>query len=408
MWECAAGQHKTLCFFFGAQCLTLVITVGNRTRDLFAFAGAAGAVFAPIGQANALADSGGQDGFVRFSGKGAPTGLHQDRINAGGGGSGAHLVGILGAQHLNEAAILPSNQSPLGALPARFRRERVLIVGCGDVGVRVAQQLHGKVRMLALTSSADRRVALRTLGVTPLMGNLDAPQSLRRLAAIATRVLHLAPPASHGNEDARTLALARVLRLRMAPKCLVYGSTSGVYGDCGGAVVTETRAVRPATERAQRRVSAEAVVRFLGRATQIRASILRIPGIYAPDRAGGTPHARLVKATPVQRPEDDVYTNHIHANDLARACQLALWRASPQRVYNVSDDSDLKMGDYFDLAADLYGLQRPPRVTRAQATAALSPMQRSFMEESRRLDNTRMKRELRLRLRHPTVQTGLL
>ncbi len=292
-------------------------------------------------------------------------------------------------------------------MPARFRRERVLIVGCGDVGVRVARQLHGKVRLLALTSSVDRLAALRALGVTPLLGNLDAPRTLRRMSALATRVLHLAPPASQGNDDARTLALVRVLRLRTPPKSLVYGSTSGVYGDCGGAPVTEVRAVRPATARAQRRVYAEAAVRSLGRATRVRTSILRIPGIYAQDREGGTPHGRLARGAPVLQRDDDVYTNHIHANDLARACNVALWRAAPQRVYNVSDDSDLKMGDYFDLAADMYGLPRPLRVTRAQAAQALSPMQLSFMDESRRLDNKRMKRELRVRLLHPTVHSGL-
>ncbi len=302
---------------------------------------------------------------------------------------------------------MPSNQSPLGALPARFRRERVLIVGCGDVGVRVARQLHGKVRLLALTSSAERREALRTLGITPLLGNLDAPQTLQRLSALATRVLHLAPPASQGHEDARTQALVRALRLRTGPKSLVYGSTSGVYGNCGGAVVAETRLVQPATARAQRRVYAEAAVRYLGRSTRVRTCILRIPGIYAPDREGGTPRARLEKGAPVLRPQDDVYTNHIHANDLARACNVALWRSAPQRVYNVCDDSDLKMGEYFDLAADLYGLQRPPRISREQAAAVLSPMQLSFMGESRRLGNTRMKRELRVHLLHPTVHSGL-
>lgn len=293
-------------------------------------------------------------------------------------------------------------------MPARFRRERVLIVGCGDIGLRVAQQLRGRVRLMALTSSADRRVVLRAQGISPLLGNLDRPATLRRLSALATRVLHLAPPASEGHEDARTRALLRAVRLRALPHALVYGSTSGVYGDCGGAVVAETRAVSPATSRAQRRVYAEQAVRYLGRATGVRVSILRIPGIYAADRDGGTPRARLVKGAPVLVRDDDVYTNHIHANDLARACHLALWRSKPQRVYNVSDDSDLKMGDYFDLAAKLYGLPVPPRLTREQAAAVLSPMQLSFMDESRRLDNTRMKRELRVRLLHPTVHSGLL
>jgi nucleoside-diphosphate-sugar epimerase len=303
---------------------------------------------------------------------------------------------------------LPSNQSPLGALPSRFKRERLLIIGCGDVGQRVVRvQRH--VRVVALTSSPARVDALRAQGVTPVVGNLDVPASLQRLAGWATRVLHLAPPPLQGNTDPRTLALTRLLMRRSAPHSVVYGSTSGVYGDCDGAWVAEHRTVNPITPRAQRRVDAEARVWHLGRlrAGTLRASVLRIPGIYAPDREGGTPRERLLRGTPVLAPADDVFTNHIHANDLARACQLALWRGKPQRVYNVNDDSQLLMGDYFDMAAALYGLAKPPRISRAQAQTELPAMQLSFMSESRRLVNTRMKRELRLQLRYPHVEDGL-
>lgn len=311
---------------------------------------------------------------------------------------------------------MPSNPSPHailyasrpGALPARFRRSRVLIVGCGDVGLRVAQALPARVRLLALTSSADRLAELRLRGITPLLGNLDNPASLRRLAGLAHRVLHLAPPPGEGWGDPRSRFLTQALRLRRQPVALVYGSTSGVYGDCQGGLAIESRALHADTPRARRRIDAESTIRFLGRSTQVRSSILRIPGIYAPDRAGGTPHARLLKGTPVLQASDDVYTNHIHADDLARACIAALWRGQPQRAYNVNDDSCLKMGDYFDLAADLYGLPRPPRVPRSTANEQLPLMLLSFMSESRRMDNTRMKRELRLSLRYPTVATGLL
>jgi len=89
---------------------------------------------------------------------------------------------------------LPSNLNPLGALPARFRRERVLIIGCGDVGGRVARLLTPRMRVMALTSSRARVPELRLQQITPLVGNLDAPATLRRLAGLATRVVHLAPP----------------------------------------------------------------------------------------------------------------------------------------------------------------------------------------------------------------------
>jgi nucleoside-diphosphate-sugar epimerase len=292
-------------------------------------------------------------------------------------------------------------------LPARFRRQRLLIVGCGDVGLRVVQALPAAVRVLALTTSSERAAVLREHGVTPLRGNLDERASLRRLAGLATRVLHLAPPPAAGWTDARTRHLTQSLRLRSVPGALVYGSTSGVYGDCAGESASETRAVHAQTPRALRRVDAEATLRFLGRAGATRISILRIPGIYAPDRVGGTPRERLLKGTPVLQAQDDVYTNHIHADDLARACIAALWRGRCQRVVNVNDDTELKMGDYFDLAADLYELPRPQRVARSTAQGELPLLLLSFMGESRRMDNTRLKRELRLRLRYPTVALGL-
>lgn len=294
------------------------------------------------------------------------------------------------------------------SLPTRFKRPTLLIVGCGDVGLRVVRLLKGRWRLLALTSSPQRAGSLRAAGVRPLVGNLDEPCTLMRLAGLADALLHLAPPQSQGDADTRTQHLLQALARKGRVRRIVYASTSGVYGDAQGERFDETRAVHPATDRARRRVDAEARLRWYGRALGARVSVLRIPGIYAGDRPGGHPRERLARGTPVLSHEDDVYTNHIHADDLARACVAALHRGLPQRVVHASDDTELKMGDYFDLAADLCNLPRPPRVARTHATAQLSAMQMSFMSESRRLDNRRLKRELRLKLIYPTVREGLL
>lgn len=280
-------------------------------------------------------------------------------------------------------------------------------MGCGDVGLRVNRIVNHRFRVIALTSSASRIPELRACGITPILGNLDRSPTVRRLAGIATRVLHLAPPPLDGWTDPRTSALVRTLRLRSLPRSAVYGSTSGVYGDCQGQWIDETRNLRPQTARACRRVDAESSMRFFGRGSGVRTSMLRIPGIYAPDRDGGTPRNRLLKSVPVLRDEDDVFTNHIHADDLAAACFLALWKGGHQRCYNINDDSSLKMGDYYDQAADCYGLPRPARIAREQARAQLPAMLLSFMQESRRMSNKRMKSEIRLRLRYPSVIGGL-
>ena len=282
------------------------------------------------------------------------------------------------------------------------RRPVLLIVGCGDIGLRVLGLLRQRFRVLALTSSPARVPALRAAGALPLLGDLDDPASLGRLAALADRVLHLAPPPGQGRIDPRTRALLQALARSPRVQRIVYASTSGVYGDAGGARLDETRAVAPATDRARRRVDAEARLRHHGRAFGVRVSLLRVPGIYALDRDGGDPRERVRRGAPLLLPHDDVYTNHIHADDLARACVAALMRGAPQRVYHVSDDSQLKMGDHFDAVADAFGLPRAPRLSRSEAARSMSPLQLSFLAESRRLDNHRLRVELRLRLRYPT------
>ena len=287
------------------------------------------------------------------------------------------------------------------------RPSSLLIIGCGDVGLRVVRALGGRLRVFALTSSPARRDALRAAGIRPVVGNLDDPASLGRLAGLADAVLYLAPPPTSGHTDPRLRALLAALSKRTPPRRVVYASTTGVYGDCRGELVTETRPLNASTDRARRRVDAESHLRGWARATGARASVLRIPGIYANDREGGRPQDRVTRGTPVLAAADDGYTNHIHADDLARACIAALWRGQPQRVVQLCDDSDLKTGDYYDLVADLSGLPRPARVTRAQAGDAFTPAQWSFLNESRRLSNARMKRELRLRLTRPTIREGL-
>ena len=276
-------------------------------------------------------------------------------------------------------------------------KPRLLIVGCGDVGMRLIPLLRSRFRVFALTSQSERLSELRSAGVTPILGNLDSPQSLYRLKGLADIVVHLAPPPLQGSLDQRTRNLVTILPRHGK---LVYVSTTGVYGDCKGAFFDETRPVAPVNARAERRVDAERVLRRWARHHEGKLSILRVPGIYAADRL---PLERLRQGTPALLDADDVYTNHIHADDLAQIIALALFRAQPLRVYHTVDDSALKMGDYFDQVAAAFKLPLPPRVPRAELSKQVSPMLLSFMSESRRLSNERMKTELGVRLRWPAV-----
>lgn len=369
-------------------------------------------------------------------------------------------------------------------VPRRFRRQRLLIIGCGDVGQRVVQQLHHGWQVIGVARSDETLQKIRAAGAMAMQAD-DA----HRLARWATHILHAAPPASRDGEVTdrltrgwlQALARARGQRARMtsrpgrthrlgarstaallavpapAPQApsrsrhapaprLVYLSTTGVYGDRGGAFTRETDTLQPLTDRARRRVDAERQVRYgihrpdgsnagspradSPRADSPRADsarsdsahrdsarlsgprhrrlqppplsalVLRVPGIYAADRL---PVERLRQQVPALVPADDVITNHIHADDLARIARTALLRGPRQRVINAVDDSQMTLGDYLDQVADRLGLPRPPRRSRAELTRTLSEVRMSFMRESRRLDTRRLKRELRVRLQWPTV-----
>jgi nucleoside-diphosphate-sugar epimerase len=282
-----------------------------------------------------------------------------------------------------------------------FNKPRLLIVGCGDVGMRLLPLVRERFRVFAVTSQPARCAALRAAGAVPVVADLDRPATLKRLAGLAQRVVHLAPPPPDGALDVRTRNLTAILPDGAR---VVYVSTTGVYGDRAGAPTPETTPVAPRNARARRRVDAERVLRAWAVASGGKVAILRAPGIYAADRL---PIERLQRGTPALASADDVYTNHIHADDLARLCALALFRARPGRVYNASDDSRLKMGDYFDVVADAFGLPRPPRQPRAELEQAVSPMLLSFMSESRQLDNRRLATELRARLLHPRVEEAV-
>lgn len=290
----------------------------------------------------------------------------------------------------------------------------MLVVGFGDVAQRAMPQLVMRYRVLALVRAPDVAARAGGLGATPVIGDLDRPETLASLAGAAESVLHLAPPAPGGDRDLRTRSLVDVLSARgmvahanraiRRPERLVYVSTSGVYGDCGGAYVDESRPINPQSDRARRRVDAELTLLDWGVREGVSVSILRSPGIYASNRL---PIERLLRGTPVLRVEDDVFTNHIHADDLAQACVAALESGAAGGIYNISDDSEMRMGEYFDLVAERAGLPRPRRIARADAAAQIPPALRSFMSESRRLVNRRMKAELGVVLRYPTVREGV-
>jgi nucleoside-diphosphate-sugar epimerase len=278
--------------------------------------------------------------------------------------------------------------------------KHILIIGCGDIAMRVAPLLCSRYRVFGLVRNQSHATQLRLHGIIPIAGDLDYRRSLAKISGIADTVLHFAPPPNVGECDTRTRNLLASLSQGNLPKRIIYISTSGVYGDCSGSLVSESHPLNPQSARALRRVDAENRIRVWAQRNGVNAGILRVPGIYAANRL---PLERLHSRTPAIIASQDSYTNHIHADDLARIVVAAIRHGKPNRVYNVCDDSKLLMGDYFDAVADKFHLPKPPRLTRDDVRGRVSPALWSFMDESRRLTNVRMKNELRVKLSFPTV-----
>jgi len=268
--------------------------------------------------------------------------------------------------------------------------KRLLVAGYGDVARRARPALDTRFEVTALS----RRNGF----------DLDRPETLAALGG-GEAVLHCAPPPPAGASDARTANLLAALEKgRILPARIVYVSTSGVYGDCGGARVDEDRAPNPQTARARRRLDAERQLALWCTRHSAALVVLRAPGIYAADRL---PLERLVAGLPALRAEDDVCTNHIHADDLAAIAVRALEDDAPAGIYNACDDTEMKMGEWLDFVAGRMRIPRPPRIARADAAAHIPEPMLSFMCESRRLSNRRMKERLGIRLRFPTVHDGV-
>ncbi len=317
--------------------------------------------------------------------------------------------------------MFPEKMLPPRALPRRFRQPHLLMAGCGDIAARIASQISQRYRVHALLrhvpSSAEWQT-WRALGTTPVAADLDNRISLKRLRGLATQVIYLAPPTDTQPADCSTdLRLNRFMAALHSgvslPRRVVLIGTTGVYGDCKGDLVSETTPLKPLTARGLRRKAAEATLRrWARRRARVGQSIpnansgtiLRVPGIYAENRL---PIERLKTGTPALQASEDTWTNHIYADDLARISWLSLTRGKSLRAVNTSDFSRLKMGDWFDAVADATGLPRPERLPRQELKSRVSPMLYSFMSESRRLDNKRLLKELRIRLRFPTVHDFL-
>jgi|SRR5215469_5246037 len=280
----------------------------------------------------------------------------------------------------------------------------ILIIGCGDVGRRLAafyrsqgREVSGVVRS---TASAE---ALKGLGIRAIRTDLDAGD-LPALPSKDALLFYFAPPVDVGKDDVRVERLLEHLELTGLPARFLYLSTTGVYGDCEGRWIDESEPLKPSTYRAQRRIAAEEAVKGWCTGHAIPWVILRVPAIYGPGRLLTE---RLKSGMPTVKPEECSYTNRIHMHDLNAVCHAAMERAPASAVYNVSDGHPSTITDYLFLLAELTGLPKPPLISMHDAERMLSPSIMSFLKESKRIKNEKLLKELDLSLSYPDLRSGL-
>lgn len=279
-----------------------------------------------------------------------------------------------------------------------------LIVGCGYTGSRLARRLQPRWRVSATARSDATAAQLAAAGISVVRADLDAttsPDALER-AADGSAIAYLAPPPDQGTDDPR---LARFLAAlgRARPSVLLYMSTTGVYGDTRGGTVTEDSPLLPSNDRSRRRVAAETAAQDWCAGRGVRCVVLRVPGIYGPGRL---PLDRLQRGEPALRPEDSGPGNRIHVDDLVTAC-VAAFERPVSGAFNVTDGNPATTTEFLQRTASIAGLAPPPLVTLAAAPGRISAGMLSFLRESRRVDNRRMREELGVELRYARLDDGI-
>lgn len=283
--------------------------------------------------------------------------------------------------------------------------KNIWIIGCGNIGRRLFTRisyLYQQPGTSAIIRSKASYTLCHKLGMNTLLHNLDRPQALDKTKFQGAEVYYLAPPPKNGITDDR---IHRFLQqIEDAPRKIVLISTTGVYGNCNGEWIDESRPLNPQTDRAIRRVAAESILKEWASYYEKSYIILRVPGIYSLDRL---PLARLKKQLPVVRASEAAFTNRIHADDLAEICIKAMSSPLTGEVFNTTDGNPGTMVDYFNKIADYACLERPEQISLANAKETLSEGMLSYAEESRRIGNAKLLDVLGIKLKYPTLESTL-
>lgn len=286
-------------------------------------------------------------------------------------------------------------------------KQQITIIGCGYVGRRLALTLDRDYpncgNKYGLVRSTTHLKALRAAHVEPILLDLDR-LTRKDLSPVWFRdslVFYMVPPPDKGESDTRLYRLLNMLET--PPAAFVYLSTTGVYGNAHGAWVNEATPVNPQSARAERRVNAEHLVRIWCTERNVRRVVLRCPAIYGPGRL---PVERL-KSQPAINIHEAPIVNRIHVDDLVQTCIAAACTDDAMGVFNVSDGNVLNLTEYLNLLARILDIPEPRQISLDEAQLSYSGTYLSYLDESRRIDNSRMRRELGVQLLYEDVEKGL-
>ena len=280
-----------------------------------------------------------------------------------------------------------------------------LIIGCGDIGFRVARELLEKNHQVQATIHfVEGAKVPQSAGIETIVANFDYQEDVPELPLQGKKIFYFMPPQGGGSSDYRMLNFCRKLSVDNYPAKIVYISTSGVYGDCGDELVTEETPLNPMTSRAKRRVSAENQLREQADKFGFELVILRVTGIYGPGRL---PISQLKKGHEVLIEEDAPRTNRIHSLDLVQICLAAMDKGDDGDIFNVCDGEESSMSQYFMAVAKMYNLPQPKQLSWVEAGKVMNPLTLSFLKESRRMSNRKMVEMLAVELQYPTLEKGL-
>lgn len=283
--------------------------------------------------------------------------------------------------------------------------QSIVIIGCGDIGQRVAGRWRARnAHVAGVTRNQATCEALRASGIEAVQAELDEPAALAHLSVKESVIYYFAPPPHEGVTDPRLRNWLAGIGKNALPQRVVLISTTAVYGDTGGDWVTEESPLQPGTDRGRRRLDAETALLEWSRQTGVPVVILRVPGIYGPGRL---PRQRLETGLPVLNEAESGFTNRIHSEDLATVCVAAAERGEPGAVYNVSDGRPGTMTGWFNAVADHLGLPRPPQISLAEAETRVSAGMLSYLKESRRISNKKMLEGLGIELAFADLVEGL-